>query len=99
MDGPPTLAGNTGPGEAPGADSIFLVGPRFRRGSQLNAARPRDQSCHLPYQSTLLNGMVTEPTDPEPSSRTSTRISVELGSIVRRRCNTNPVLESDSYSC
>lgn len=26
MDRAPTLAGNTGPGGAPGADSIFLVG-------------------------------------------------------------------------
>src|ERR1700722_375314 len=99
MDGAPKLAGNTWPGGAPGAVSIIPVGVGFGRVSQLIAARPEKQSRNLPFQSTWLNGTVPDPTDPEPSSRVSTRISVELGSIVSRRCNTNPVLESDSYSC
>src|ERR1700692_1165212 len=99
MDGAPTLAGNTWPGGAPGADSILPGGPGLGRVSQLITARLEKQSCNLPYQSTWLNGTVTEPTDPEPSSRARPRTPVEPGSIVSRRCNTNPVLESDSYSC
>jgi len=75
----------------------LFYGRRVR--TSLIASRLEKQSRNLRYQSTLLNGTVTEPTAPEPSSRVSTRISVELGSIVSRRCNTNPVLESDSYSC
>ena len=74
MDGAPTLAGNTGPGGAPGADSIIRVDAGLRRVSQLNAAGPRD--ILATFRIKVLGSMARSPNPPIPSLRRSNMFTV-----------------------